>query len=167
MKKLLTAIFTGFAIIALCAFAGCGDDDRSRQKHDEIEQKYSICYAFTASSDVLTITDSTTMKDYMDALKADGKLLFEGSDGDYGFYITSVLGIGSLTISSTANSYSGYDWAVYTTLTSIDGVIYSADDSTFVYDGITLYKASYGVSGLPCVDGESYALVYEYSEMSW
>ena len=158
MKKLLAAIFTVISIAAVCAFAGCGNDDRSRQKHNEIEQGYSISYAFTASNDVLTIGENTTVKDYLDALKADGKLSYEGYEGDYGYYINSVLGV-----QETYGTNSMYYWAVYTSVTEIDGTIYATDYSTFNYNGIKLYSASYGVSGLPCVEGETYALVYTYT----
>lgn len=178
MKKFLATLLSALAVAALFAFAGCapeqeGDDPTPEHEGSdpavkaEIEQGYSISYAFTASTDVLELGDKTTVKDYMDALKEDGVLAFEGSVGDYGFFITSVLGVGSKAVSSTANSYSGYDWAVYTTLAEKDGVPYAAKDSTFVYEGITLYKASYGVSGVPCVEGETYALVYELSSMTW
>ncbi len=162
MKK-LTKLFA--AIIAVCtlalcfAFAGCADDDRG-EPNGQIGNGHVIVYAFTAD------TDDGSMLDYMNTLKTAGDLTFEGSDSDYGFYITSVLGIGRKVVTSTANSYSGWDWAVYTTVTTIDGVTYSGTEN-FEYCGITFYKASYGVSGIPCVKDASYALVYEFSSMSW
>ncbi len=141
------------------SLAACANDDRG-EPSGKIENGHAIVYAFTAD------TDEGSMLDCINALKSAGDLTFEGSDGEYGYYITSVLGIGSKTISSTANSYSGWDWAVYTTVTTVDGVTYSGTQS-FTYNGITFYKASYGVSGIPCVSGASYALVYEFSSMSW
>ncbi len=169
MKKLSAAVAALICAAAFTVLAGCVKSDNRGQsgENNGIEQGYSISYAFTASAEVLEISDTSSMKDYMDALKEDGALAFEGSDDDYGYYITSVLGVSSKTVSSTANSYSGYDWAVYTTLTSLDGTIYSTDESTFNYNGVTLYKSSYGVSGLPCVEGHTYALVYEFTSMSW
>ena len=167
MKK-LTKLFA--ALIAVCALSvgltlfGCAKDNRETQS-GKIENGHSIVYAFTVEEEVITVDDGS-MPDYMNALKAAGDLTFEGSDGDYGFFITSVLGVGSKPVSSTANTYSGWDWAVYTTVTTIDGVTYSGTES-FVYNGITFYKASYGVSGIPCITGESYALVYEFSSVSW
>lgn len=167
MKK-LTGLFA--SLLAVCALAlgltlvGCAKDDRGGQS-DKIENGHAIVYAFTAEDEVMTVDDGS-MLDYMNALKAAGDLTFEGSNGDYGFFITSVMGVGSKAVSSTANSYNGWDWAVYTTVTTIDGVTYSGTQS-FDYCGITFYKASYGVSGIPCVSGESYALVYEFSSMSW
>lgn len=163
MKKFLTSLSAVITVAVLFAFAGCTHpvQDRNPGEIPEIKQGYSICYAFTASS------DKASMKDYLDALKADGVITFEGSDSQYGFYITSVLGVSSKTVSSTANSYTGYDWTVYTTLKEKDGVAYANDDETFVYDGIILYKGAYGVSGIPCVKGETYALVYELSSSNW
>ncbi|MDE6442730.1 MAG: hypothetical protein K2L12_08280 [Clostridia bacterium] len=168
MKKFLTSLLAILGVAVLFAFAGCETYEPGDPLEPmKIDQGYSISYAFTASSDVMTIGDKTSMKDYLDALKEDGVITFEGSESQYGFFITSVLGVSSKTVSSTANSYSGYDWTVYTTLREKDGVPYASDDSTFVYNGITLYKGAYGVSGIPCVEGETYALVYELSSSNW
>ncbi|MDE6868771.1 MAG: hypothetical protein K2J83_06505 [Clostridia bacterium] len=158
-------MIASLSVVAIVAFAGCADDPRG-ETSDKIDNEYSICYAFTASDEVLEMDENTSLKDYMDALKEGGKLDFNGSESDYGFYVTEILGVGSVYVSSTENSYAGYDWYVYTTLTTLDGVIYSSDE-TFVFNGLTLYKSAYGVSGLPCVDGESYAFVYQYAETTW
>lgn len=165
MKKLSTILLALCAAVAICVFAGC-DDGKRGETTGEVDGGYSICYAFTASDGVMTITDTTSLKDYMDALKTSGKLDFEGSDGGYGYYVTEILGVGSVAVSSTSNSYAGYDWYVYTTLTTLDGVIYSSDEQ-FSYNGLTFYKSAYGVSNLPCVKGESYAFVYQYAETTW
>ena len=188
MKKKIFAIIVAICVcLSLCAFIGCTNTDKgdnggnamggnqnnsgNENTNDEdkdatIENGHKIVYAFTADGEVMSITEKSSMYDYMCTLKEDGFLTFEGSESEYGYYITSVMGVTSKTISSTANSYSGWDWAVYTTITELDGVIYSGDETTVV-DGATFYKASYGVSGIPCIDGESYALVYEFSSMTW
>lgn len=164
MKKRFTAFIVAlFAAVAVFALAGCSDNRNN--SGDAIENGHTIVYAFTASEDVMTITETSSMYDYMNALK-EVDLVFDGYNDEYGFYVTSVFGVSGKTISSTANSYTGWDWMVYTTVTTVDGVIYSGEEST-VIDGVTLYKASYGVSGLPCIAGESYALVYELSSMTW
>lgn len=158
MKNFLTVIPAVLSVAILFAFAGCesyGPEDPLVPL--KIDQGYSICYAFTASE------DKPSMKDYLDKLKEEGAITFEGSDSRYGFYISSVLGVESKTVSSTADSFSGYGWTVYTTLREKVGVPYASDDSIFVYGGIVLYKGAYGVSGIPCVKGETYALVYELS----
>lgn len=165
-RKIFALIVSACAAAALFSFSGCVQDERGGAT-EVIEQGYSICYAFTATSDELAIDENTTVKDYLDKLQEEGKIAFTGSDSEYGFFIDSVLGISGVTVESTSNFYSGYSWAVYTTLTTVDDVIYSADDTVFEYNGITLYYSSYGVSGLPCVEGETYALVYEFSSFSF
>lgn len=170
-KKLLPVLLLLAVAVCACPLFACGGDGRAPAS-GKIEQGYSVCYAFTADKEVLPLENTTSVKDYIDKLKADGKFAFEGAAGDYGYYITSVLDVGSVTVDSQYNAdgtgwYTGYDWVLYTTLTSIDGTVYSADDAAFVYNGITLYKASYGVSYLPCVEGQTYAFVYELSTMHW
>ena len=76
----------------------------------------------------------------------------DGSESEYGFYLTSLNG---------REATDEYYWAVYTTLGILDGVEYSnAAWGTWEYGGETLASASYGVSGLPLVEGELYALVW-------
>ena len=152
MKKFTKIVAVILLALTMLLCTACVEYRRDNQP-SKIENEYSICYGFTPTNDTLAITDQTTVKDYMDALKEDGKLAFEGSEGDYGYFITSIMGIGSRFVSSTDNSYTGYDWMLYTTLTSIDGAIYSKDDSTFVCDGIVFYEGSYGVSNTPCIEG--------------
>ncbi len=169
MKKLLSLIFALCATVAVFAFAGCNNEGGTggdEKTLPEIQDGYSISYVFTVKGDKLNITDTTSVYDYMQALSNEGLLTFEGNNGDYGFYITSVLGIKENT-QSTANGYKGNAWSLYTTITEIDGVHYSSSYTAFDYNGITLYQASYGVSGVPCVEGETYALVYEYSAFTW
>lgn len=166
MKKKLFALLAAVCVtLTACTFFACADapDDKDGAT---IENGHKIVYAFTADGDTMEITEKSSMYDYMCALKEDGVLSFEGTTSEYGFYITSVMGVTSVTVSSTPTSYTGWDWAVYTTVTMLDGVNYSGDEYTTI-DGVKLYKASYGVSGVPCIEGESYALVYELSSMSW
>lgn len=167
MKK-ITKFFTAVAAVVTLALgltlSACVNDDRGTQD-GKIENGLTIVYVFTVDEQRMP-ADGGSMLDYMNALKTAGDLTFEGSDGDYGFYIISVLGVSGKTVTSTANSYSGWDWYVYTTITTIDGVIYSGEESMTI-GGVTFYKASYGVSGIPCIAGESYALVYELTSMSW
>ena len=106
----------------------------------------------------MQLADDTTLYDYLCALKEDGEINFEAEQGDYGMYITSVEGV-----TQTNEGTNGYSWMIYTDLTELDGVVYSsADYGTWGYDGKTLNSASYGVSGLPAVEGYTYALVYSY-----
>lgn len=156
MKKFLTLLLAALSAAVIFAFAGCAKDNRTGAD-GEIYGGYSLCYAFTAQD------GAPCLKDYLDGLRQENKLDYKTAQGGFGCYITEVFGVGGVTVSSSAGYYAGYDWYVYTTLTSLDGVIYSTDES-FIFNGLTLYKCSYGVSGLPCVKGESYALVYCYAE---
>ncbi len=98
---------------------------------------------------------SGTLYDLMVSLQEAGELEFSGSESEYGFFVESVNGTSA---DPSANQY----WAVYTTLGELDGVVYSSSEfGTYDYDGKTLASASYGVSGLPAVEGELYALVLE------
>ncbi|MDE7182463.1 MAG: hypothetical protein K2O41_05490 [Clostridia bacterium] len=157
MKKLFATLLAVCSVIAVCAFAGCKDGNEN-VKRTQIDDQTSVI--FTASNDVLTLDENTTVKDYLDALKAKGELSFEGSDSDYGFFLTSFDGKENQVISTSP--YEGYSWMIYIDFTTLDGTIYATDYSVCEYEGKTLYSASYGVSGIPCVEGHTYAFVYEY-----
>lgn len=152
MKKLFAAI----AAAAVILLAGCGLDDGSKQKAEKsgnvvLDVKSAV---FVADDHFFTLTETTSVKDYMDALQENGDLVFGGRNDTYGFFIESVYGT-----KAEGNAF----WAVYTDLVTIEGddTVYSnAEYGTFTYGNKTLNSASYGVSGLPCVDGYTYALVY-------
>ncbi len=158
MKKLLFALLAVFAL-SLSVLFGCATPND--QNGENNLPNYEICVLFTADS------DQTSVYDFMQALQTAGKLTYTGSNGAYGYYLESVYGISGSTTESTADSWSGYSWYVYTTLLTKDGVIYADDGNTVTYNGVTLYQSMYGVSGLPCVAGESYAFVYQYSTMTF
>lgn len=152
MKKKFFSIFAAVcAVFALFAVAGCNKgSEKGGGSGNVILNVESV--AFTANNDVLTLDETTSLKDYMDALAANGELVFGGENGEYGFFVQSVY-----STKAEGNHY----WALYTDLTELDGVTYSsAEYGTFECGGKTLYSASYGVSGLPCVAGYTYALVY-------
>ena len=172
MKTKLLAITAAIcAAAALLSFTACGDGNES-ENSGKIEHGYSICYAFTAE-DSLMPAGTPSMYDYMRALKDNDMLDFESSESDYGAFIISVMGVSTRTVSESYSddfahgSWKGYSWMVYTTVTLYDGTPYADTDISFEYNGVTLYQSAYGVSGIPCVKGESYALVYEYSETSF
>lgn len=158
MKKLLF-IFTA---VILCFAVGCG---QSEVKRTQIDDSTSIVIVPTSST--LEIKDGTTLEDYIVALKNAGKLTFEGDKGDYGLFITSMDGKPNEVISSTANSSEGYSWTVYIDFLTLDGTIYAGDSTICVYNGITLYRASYGVSAIPCLENHTYAFVYEHYNFTW
>ena len=96
-----------------------------------------------------------SLEEAMSQLKEEGTLTYEGSESEYGFYLTSVNGY---TPDAENNEY----WAIYTTLGEYDGVEYSNSEyGTYDYDGKTCASASYGISGIPMVAGEIYVLVVE------
>ena len=115
----------------------------------------------------MEINKDTTLEDYITALMDAGEISFEGDKGDLGLYITSMNGKANEVISSTANSSEGYSWTVYIDFTVLEGVIYAGDSETIVYNDITLYKASYGVSAIPCLKNHTYAFVYEHYNFTW
>ena len=158
MKKLLLV----FAAVLVCFAAGCKD---SEVLSAEIDDNTSI--VIVPASSTLAIEDDTTLEDYIVALKDAGKLTFEGDRGDYGLFINSMNGKANEVVSSTANSAEGYSWTIYIDFTVLDGVIYAGDNETIVNNGITLYKATYGLSAIPCLENHTYAFVYEYYNFTW
>ena len=115
----------------------------------------------------MEIGENTTLEDYIVALKDAGKLTFEGSRSEFGLFITSMDGKENEVISSTASSSEGYSWTVYIDFLEVGGVPYAGDSEVCVYKGTTLYKASYGVSAIPCLENHTYAFVYEYYNFTW
>lgn len=133
------------------------DTDETSSQSDETssqsDEKYSV--VFTADDAVVIKADTTegSLEDALNALKDSNALDFTGSQSEYGLYIESVNG---RTADAAKNEY----WAVYTTLTEIDGVSYSsAEYGTYDYNGTQCASASFGASGLPMVEGELYAIV--------
>lgn len=105
---------------------------------------------------VIEVTAGDEGKSLYDALAVfaeRGELTMDGSWSQYGFYLTSLNG---------TDADEGHYWAVYTSLEERDGVAYSDPSyGTWEYEDKQLFGASYGVSGLPLVAGEWYALVYQ------
>ena len=85
-KKLFALVLALVSIFALCSLAACGSDSLIKVVSD------GECVAFTAKPSVVELSDKTSVKDYMDALVKKGELEYEGYDGDWGYYITSVQG---------------------------------------------------------------------------
>ena len=158
MKKLLLV----FAATLLLFAVGCRP---AEIKKTEIDDNSSI--VIVPSSATLEIDGDTTLEDYITALKDAGKLTFEGTKGDFGLFLTSMDGRENKVISSSANSSEGYSWTLYIDFLTLDGVIYAGDSEVCDYRGTTLYKASYGVSAIPCLEGHTYAFVYEYYNFIW
>lgn len=152
MKHMRTFFVAGtLAAAMLCgALSGCAPNDAGGERGFEVRLYESSQTQVLVR--VMETEDGKSMYDALVALQEDGRLTFDGSESTYGFYITSVNGV-----AATNENY----WAVYTTLGTYEGVSYSnAAWGTWEYGGETLASASYGVSGLPLVEGELYALVW-------
>ena len=112
-------------------------------------------FSLESSDKLVVITANKTggsLEEAMSSLKEIGLLKYEGSEGDYGFYLTSVNGY---TPDAESNEY----WAIYTTLGEYEGVEYSNSEyGTYEYEGKTCSSASYGISGIPVVEGELYVI---------
>lgn len=155
MKKLLLAV----CAVLLCFAVGCGKTTNKDLDEDSI--------VFTATSEIIQIDGDTTLEDYLVALKNAGQLTFEGNKGDFGLFITSMNGMANETVSSALNSSEGYSWTVYIDFLQTDGTCYAGDSATVNYGDTILYAATYGVSHIPCLEGHTYAFVYEYYNFTW
>lgn len=125
----------------------------ANETSSQSDEKYSV--VFTADDAVVIKANVTegSLEDALNALKDSKALDFTGSQSEYGLFIEAVNG---KTAVADKNEY----WAVYTTLTELDGVSYSsAEYGTYDYDGTECASASFGASGLPMVEGELYAIV--------
>lgn len=117
--------FAAFFLPACTEGAGGGNGDGTipgEGEQTDTSVDFAAYAAFTASDDVLQLTDKTSVKDYIDALADDGKIDVEGYESTYGYYITSVNGISESTDESGT---SGYSWMLYTDFTEEDGVTYA------------------------------------------
>ena len=157
MKHMRTFFVSGtLAAAMLCgALSGCAPNDAGGERGFEVQLYESSQTQVLVR--VMETEDGKSMYDALVALQADGRLTFDGGESTYGFYITSVNGV-----AATNENY----WAVYTTLGTYEGVSYSdatwgtIEHSDALGNTYTLASASYGVSGLPLVEGELYALVW-------
>lgn len=143
MKTKITSIL--LAIFLVVTFTACTGDTEAPAAAVVLE-----------GSDKLVVIEANatggSLEEAMSALKAAGTLTYEGSEGDYGFYLTSV---NDYTPDAENNEY----WAIYTTLGEYEGVEYSNSEyGTYDYNGKTCASASYGISGIPMVEGEIYII---------
>lgn len=143
-----------FVAGALAAALMCGALIGCAQAADTGDAEFRLV-ANDETCVVIAADKSDTDRSLYDALAffaTSGEITMDGSESEYGFYLTSLNG---------REATDEYYWAVYTTLGILDGVEYSnAAWGTWEYGGETLASASYGVSGLPLIEGELYALVW-------
>ena len=150
MKTKFTALFLAFFTIVALTFTSCSnaaDTDNA-----------SGAAVLEASDKLVVIEAQSTggsLEEAMRSLQESGLLTYDGSESEYGFYLTSVNGY---TADESQNEY----WAVYTTLGEYEGAEYSNSEyGTYDYNGKTCASASYGISGLVMVEGEIYVLTVE------
>ena len=111
------------------------------------------------SADKLLVIEATetggSLEDALKSLQEAGKLTYEGTGSGENFYITSINGYAA---DVSKNEY----WAQYTTLATLDNVVYSSTEyGSYTYGGQELGYSSYGVAGMPLVKGEIYVFVIE------
>ncbi|MDE5721739.1 MAG: hypothetical protein K2I30_03235 [Clostridia bacterium] len=164
MKKLIATFFAVCVCLTVFAFAGCKDENSNGTKSGNVALDVERV-SFTAKAEVMLLKNDTSVGDYMEVLADNGELTYVINNG----FISSFYNTESKVISSTANSYEGYDWAFYIDFKTLDGddAIYATDYKTYEYGGKTYYSSSNGVDGTPCVEGHTYLFVYEYSNFSW
>jgi hypothetical protein len=162
-KKILISLVIACTACATFFITACGNDNSDSLKlgsgtaSSYIAKNTGTEVIFTATTDVLKEDDSYSLYDYMCALYKKKQLAFDGYTGSYGYYITQVNGVAEQT-----NATNGYYWAVYISFTTLDDVSYASSDTTHDYGGATLYYASYGIDGIPYVNGATYGLIYSY-----
>ncbi|MBS5842964.1 MAG: hypothetical protein KIC77_05720 [Clostridiales bacterium] len=143
-KNFIVALNGVICVIMLFVFAAC---------KNETSSDYSVILENMENLVVIEATKTDgSLEDALKSLKENGELEYEGSTGDYGFYLTSVNGY---IPDVQKNEY----WALYSTLGEYEGVTYSDTEfGQYEYNGKICAAASYGVSGMPLVEGELYVL---------
>lgn len=140
MKKTIKIIAVLLCVTALLfSFTACG------KKAPVVVEESETCIVITASSDRLAITETTTLLDYMNALKEGGELQFEISGG----MITSINGI------ANAADYSSC-WMLYTS----DETHANTAWGTVDYDGNVYGSAVLGAEALVIKEGCVYIWSY-------
>lgn len=150
MKKAISAIIAGAVLtLALAALSACTGGGTA--KYDaEVSDTLVVFVAEEVSGDM-------SVKDYFDGLAEEGKLTYTISGG----MVTEINGK-----ENVSGTNEGDFWMFYSDLTELDGVIYANPDyGTYEYNGKTLASCSYGIEGMPVVEGYTYAAVYRHT--SW
>ena len=153
-KTFFCLIFFLISVCAVGAFASCKEGDESERAKAKILTNDEKTFVFTADA---SASGEMSVYDYLVWFQESEVMTFDGSEGDFGFFVTAVNG------THQADDYSTY-WSLYTSVTEKDGVIYATTEyGSYDVNGATLASASYGVSALPVFAGETYALVFTES----
>ena len=135
MNKKSNKLWIALVALVACIAVMYGVFVRQKPKAEEGAKHITIEVADDAG-DVKSYefgTDAEFLKQAMDELAAKDEFTFDGEDGDYGFFITSINGL------EAVYEESGAYWAIY-----VDG-----------------QYGQYGVDAQPVTDGSTYAFVYE------
>ena len=138
MKKLLSlALILAMALAACFAFVACDDENENPNNPGNTGNEKEV--VIVVSSDVMTVTSETKLIDYMNALKEEGKIDFEISNG----MVMSINGK-----SGESNEY----WMLYTDDTE------NSNDSwgTYTYEEKSYGSATLGAEALPIKEGKTY-----------
>lgn len=144
MKKKLSILSILLVLLfALSAFAACA---KGTAKVTVLENKEGILVIRADET-----KEDVSLEDVMNNLKKSGEIQYEISDG----MVVSVNG-------RAANSANREFWALYTSLADYNGVAYSdAEYYSYTYGQTLCGTSSYGVGGLPMIEGNLYILVLE------
>ena len=138
MKKLLSlALVLAMALTACFALTACDDENENPDNTGNTGNDKEV--VIEISSDVLTITSETKLIDYMNALKEDGKIDFEISNG----MLMSINGK-----SGESNEY----WMLYTD----DAENSNNSWGSYTYNEKSYGSATLGVEALPIKEGKTY-----------
>lgn len=140
MKKILTLMLSLFLVVTLCICVGCTNKERLVIKESD------TFIVITVSKDQMQITSNSTLVDYMESLKDDGKLDFEISGG----MVSSVNGIENPTDWSSC-------WMLYTD--DIGNANYAWGEIEF--NGKVYGSSIFGAEMLKIKDGCVYIWVYQ------
>ena len=140
MKRIFNTIIAIALFVVLCSFFGCSP------KEPLVIKESDTYIVITVSKEQMDIKKNTTLVDYMDSLKNDGKLDFEIENG----MVTSVNGIENPADWSSC-------WMIYTSDTDNANSAWG----TIEYDGKVYGSAIVGAESLIIKDGCIYIWVFQ------
>ena len=140
MKRIFNTIIAIALSVVLCSFFGCSP------KEPLVIKESDTYIVITVSNEQMDIKKNTTLVDYMDSLKNDGKLDFEIENG----MVTSVNGIENPADWSSC-------WMIYTSDTDNANSAWG----TIEYDGKVYGSAIVGAESLIIKDGCIYIWVFQ------
>ncbi len=147
MKRFCSGACT--CIFALCLLlCSCKKSELALNQVEIYAEDNYFC--FSANS-FKHIDNTTTTYDALLLLEEHGYLDFEVQRSQLGHYLLSVNGV---------TAQDGHFWALYTTIVEWNGFTYSTVEYTpFECNGVVLYSSTVGLSSLPIIDGQYYALL--------